>query len=133
MLFRSERSHKLDFRQFVGGAFDHNHVVFRADVNQIEIAVSALRVRWVRDELAIHPADTHGANRSAERNVGNTQRSRCAVERENVGIIFPIRAEEQADDLGVVEISLRKERPKGPIGDAGLRLPLFIGNSARIP
>ena len=110
-----ERSHKLDFRHFLGCAFDHDYVVFRADVNKIEIALSALRVRWVRDELAIHTTDTHGANRSSERNVGNTQRSRRAVERENVGVIFPIRAQEQADDLGVVEISLRKERPEWPI------------------
>ena len=111
-----ERSHKLDFRQFLGRAFDHDHVVFRPDVNKIEIAVSALRVRWIRDELAIHATDTHRANRSGKRNVGNTQRGRRAIDRENVGIIFSIRAEEQADDLGVVEISLRKERPKWPIG-----------------
>ncbi len=113
-----KRSHKLDFWQFLGGAFDHDHVVFRTDVNKIEIAVSALRVRWVSDELAIHATDTHGANRSGKRNVRNAQRSRRAVERENVRIIFSIRAEEQADDLGVVEISLRKERPKWPIGHA---------------
>src|SRR2546430_17558364 len=103
-----ESYHKRDLRPFLCCAVDHDYVVFCADVNKSEIALSALRVRWVRHELAIHATDTHGANRSSERNVGNTQRSRRAVERENVGVIFPIRAQEQADDLGVVEISLRK-------------------------
>ena len=113
-----ERFHEIRFRNFVGRAFNHDDVVFRADINKIEIALFAFDVSRVGDELAIHAADAHGADRSGERNVGNAKRSRRAVDRENVGIVFPIRAEEQADDLGVVEISLRKERPKWPVGHA---------------
>ena len=43
--------------KFVGGAFDHEDVVFRSDVNQIEIAVSSLIVGWIRNELTVYAAN----------------------------------------------------------------------------
>ncbi len=50
-----------------------------------------------------------------ERNVRNGQRRGSAVDRENVGIILPIRAQEQRNDLGVVKIACGKERPQRAI------------------
>ena len=43
------------------------------------------------------------------------ERGGCAVDRENVGIVLAIGAEQDRDDLRVVKISLRKERPQRPI------------------
>ena len=57
-------------------AFDHDDVVFGADVNQIEIALHALGVRRIGNELAVDPADADRADWSVERNVGNAQRGR---------------------------------------------------------
>ena len=48
-----ERLDEIGFGQFQGGAFDHDDVVFRADVNEIEIALVPLVVGRVGDELAI--------------------------------------------------------------------------------
>src|SRR5439155_22510820 len=61
-----ERFYEFGFRQFVRRAFDHNHIVFGADVNKIQIALSALRVRRVGDELAFHPSDTNSPNWTGE-------------------------------------------------------------------
>ncbi len=113
-----KRLYELSFRHLLGGAFDHDHIVFRADVNNIEIALGALAVRRVGHKLAVHAADTDSANWPGERNVRNAQRSRCAVHRENVGIIFTVGAKQDRDDLRVVKISLRKEWPQRPIDHA---------------
>ena len=91
-----ERLDELLFRQFVRRAFDHDDVVLGADVNQIEIALLALGVRRVGDELAVHATDAHGADRAGERNVGNAERGGGAVDRENIGIVFAIGAEQDA-------------------------------------
>ena len=46
------------------------------------------------------------------------QRGRCAIDRENVGIILSIRAEQHRDDLRVVEITRREERTQRTIRHA---------------
>ena len=113
-----ERFDEIGLRHFVRRAFNHDDVVFGADVNKIEIALRALRVCGVGDELAIDAADAHGADRARKRNVGNAKRGRSAIKRENIRIIFTIRAEKEADDLRVVEVSRRKEWPQRPIDHA---------------
>ena len=107
-----ERLDELVFRQFVGRAFDHDDVVLGADVNQIEVALLALGVGRIGDELAVDAADAHGADRAGERNVGNAERGGGAVDRENIGIIFAVGAEQDRDDLRVVKIT-RWERAAG--------------------
>ena len=61
-----ERLDEFVFRQFVRRAFDHDDVVLGADVNQIEIALLALDVSRVGDELSVHTADAHGADRARQ-------------------------------------------------------------------
>ena len=145
-----ERLDELRFRQFVGRAFDHDDVVFGADVNEIEIALHRAR-SWVG--LATNSPLTRPTRTApigpGERNIGNGKRGRRAVDRENIGIIFAIGAEQDGDDLGVVKITCREKRPQRPIGHArserfffgrasfafeiaagkfSRRLPLFRGN-----
>ena len=90
-----ERFDELGLRHFLGCAFDHDDVVFRADINKIEIALFALGVRRVGDELAVDAADAHGADRAGKRNIGNAKRGGGAVDRENIGIVFAIRAKQE--------------------------------------
>ena len=120
-----ERLDELFFGQFLRGAFDHDDVVFGADVNEIEIALLALGVGRVRDELAIDATDAHRADRTGEWNVGNAERGRGAVDRENIGIVLAIGAEQNRNDLRVVKITRREERPERPIGHARSERFLF--------
>ena len=120
-----ERFHEFGFRQFVRRAFDHNHIVFGADVNKIEIALGTLRMGRVSDELAVYSAYANGADWTGKWYVRNAQRSRCAVDRQNVRIVLAIGAEQNRDDLGVVKIPLRKKRPKRPVDHARSERFLF--------
>ena len=88
-----ERLDELFFRQLVGRAFDHDDVVLSPDVNQIEIALLALGVRWVGDELAIHTTDAYGADRAGKWDVRNCEGGGGAVDCENIRIVFAIGAE----------------------------------------
>ena len=107
--------HEIRLRNFVGRAFNHDDVVFGADVNQIEIALLAFSVRRVRDELPVDATNAHRADRAGKRNVRNRERSRCAVDCQNVGIVLAIGAEQNRDDLRVVKITLREKRPQRAI------------------
>ncbi len=72
--------------QFLGFTFDHDHVVFGADVDEVQIAVRTLAVGRVGDELAIDAADAHGSHRAGERNVGNAESGAGAVDEEDIGV-----------------------------------------------
>ena len=48
----------------------------------------------------------------------NHQRGGRAVDREHVGVVLAVRAEQDADDLRVVEIALGKERAQRAVGHA---------------
>ena len=97
-------------------ALDHDDVGLVADVNQVEVAFGALVVGRVDDELAVDAADAHRADRAGERDVGEAEGGGGAVHREDVGVVLAVGAEQDGDDLGVVEITLREERPQRAVG-----------------
>ncbi len=70
----------------------------------------------IRDKFAVHSSNPNRADRPFEWNVRHGQRGRRAVHRQNVGIIFSIGAEQNGNDLGVVEITLREEGAQRSIG-----------------
>ena len=120
-----KRLDELILWQFVGGAFDHDYVVLSADVNQIKIALLTLGMGRIGDELAVDTTDAHGTDWAVERNIGNAERGGGAIDCENIGIIFAIGAEQDRDNLRVVKITRREERPKRPISHARRERFLF--------
>src|SRR6476646_9190571 len=110
-----ERFRKLSLRHFLCRAFDHDDIVFSANVNKVEIALGPLVVCRVGNELTVNATNAHRSNRACKRNVRNRERGGCTVHRENVGIVLAIGAEQNRDDLRVVKISLWKKRPQRPI------------------
>src|SRR4030095_14384908 len=95
----------------------------------IKIALGPWGVRRVRDEFAFDPANAHSADWAGKRNIRNAQRSRCAIDRQNVRIILAVGAEQNRDDLRVVKVSLWKERPQRPIDHARRERFLFRGTT----
>jgi hypothetical protein len=81
----------------------------------------------VDDELAVDAADAHRADRAGEGDVGQAEGGGGAVHREHVGVVLTIGAEQDGDDLGVVEITLREERPQRAVGHAAGEDFLFGG------
>src|SRR4029453_18999056 len=103
-----QRFHELGLGHFVRRAFDHDYVVFGADINEVEVTLGALRVRRVGDELPVDAANRNGGDWTGKWNVRHAKRGGGPVERQNVGIIFAVGAEQDRDDLGVVKVSLWK-------------------------
>ena len=110
--------YEFSFRHFLCRAFDHDHIVFSADVNKVEIALGPLVVCRISNELTVNATDAHRANRPCKRNIRNAQRGGRAVECENIGIILAIGAKQDGDDLCIVKISLWKKWPQRPIDHA---------------
>ncbi len=54
---------KFSFRYFLCRALDHDYIVFSAYVNKVEIALGALVMRRVGNELAVNATNAHRANR----------------------------------------------------------------------
>ena len=113
-----QRIQEVCFRQLVGSPFDHDDIIFGADVDQIEITMHAIGVSRIGNELAVDPPNPHRTDWSLERNVGNAQRRRGTVDRQNIRIIFAIGAEQNGNDLGVVKVALGKKRTQWPVGHA---------------
>src|SRR5205814_459160 len=93
----------------------------------IEVPLLALGVRRVSDELSIHPTYPDRPNRPGEWDIGNAKRRRCAVDCEHIWIILSVCAEQNADDLRVVKISLRKKRSERAVNHARRERFLFGG------
>src|ERR1039458_9502814 len=102
--------HHVRFGNLLASAFDHDQVLLVADVHEVEVAVLALRVRWIDDEFASDAGDAHRGDRAMPGNIGNTQGRGRAVDREHVGIIFGIGAEQDTDDLRVVVKTFGEQR-----------------------
>ena len=115
--------------KFLGCAFDHDDFFSIADIDEVEVAVGALVMRGVDDELAVDATDAHGSDGSSERNVRNAQGGGGAVDRKDVGVVLAIGAQEECDDLCVVKVALRKERAQRTIGHARREDFLFGGTA----
>ncbi len=64
------------FGLFLGARLDHHDAVFVADDHDVDSGCRALGIGGIDDELAIHAAHAHRANRGAEGNVGESQCAR---------------------------------------------------------
>ncbi len=96
---------RLDHHDRFGGAYDH-------DVQQ---ALAHLVVRRIDDERAVDQAHAHRADGPEERNVGQRQRARRAVDAENVGIVVAVGGEHKGNDLGLALEALGKHGTHRPV------------------
>ena len=107
------------FRDLVSRTFDHEHLGLGADIDQVEGAGEHLFNLWVGDELAIDLGNTHRADRSIPRNVGDGESGRTAVEHEDVRLVDLVTREQQTDELNLVEEAIGEERAARTIAEAG--------------
>ena len=73
------------------------------------------RVGRVDDEAAVHQAHAHRADRAVERNIGEGQRSRGAVDADHVGVILGVGGEHERDDLGLAAEAFGEQRTNGAV------------------
>ena len=106
------------FADFLRAAFKHHDLGRVADIHNVQIALFALFVGRVGDELAIEAADPNGSERTIPRDVADAERGGCADDAEDVRVILAVRAEHEALYLDFVEPTLGKERADRTIREA---------------
>jgi len=115
------------FGQLVGAAFDHQHVFFVADVDQVQAGLEHLFDGRVGDELAVDLGDTDGGDRAGPRDVGDGEGGAGAVDHRDVGFVLQVGRKELADDLDFIEEALGEERAAGAVAESGGEDFLFGG------
>src|SRR5262245_40457182 len=60
---------KFSFRHLLCRAFDHDHIVFSADINEVEVTLSTLVMGRVGNELSVYATNAHRANRPCKWNI----------------------------------------------------------------
>jgi len=122
----------------IATGLDHRQAFLRADDDEVEVRlVLHLAQRRVEDELAVDLPDANSAHRPHERERGEHQRRRRAVDAQNVVRRSEIRGQNGADHLHLVAKALRPERPNRPVdhpcGEDGTlgRAPLPLEKAAR--
>ena len=93
----------------------------------LTVVCCALGIGGVDDELAIHAAHAHGANRGAEGNVRKRQRAGGGVDADHVGIVFLVGGEDQRNHLGLVAETVGEERADGAVDLAAGQHFFFAG------
>ena len=132
-----DRVEQRRFGELVGAGLDHHHRVAGAGDDEIELGDVPQAVGRVHDQLAVDEAHAHGADRIEERDVGEGERRRGAVERQHVGIVLAVGREHEGDDLRLVVVPLGEQRAQRPVDQAGGddlllgRPPLALEEAAR--
>ena len=120
---------KFGFRKLFGTALDHEGFVFRPDVNEVEVALGVFVMGGVGDKLSCNTADAYGCDGACPRNIGDHECGGGTVKGKNIGIVLAIGAEEDGDDLGIVEVAFGKEGTERTI-DHSASENLFFGGAA---
>ena len=103
------------FFYFLRARLDHHDAVGRPDHHDVDQAAAHLVVGGIHDELPIHQSHAHRADRPQERNVGECQRARRAVDAEHVGIVIAVGRQHERNDLGLALESLGKHGTHRPV------------------
>ncbi len=84
--------------------------------DDLERGLVALFEGGVRDPLTVVVGETHRADRAVERNAGNGERGRRAVDRHDVVRVLEVDTEDGRDDLDLVAEVGRERRAQRPVG-----------------
>ena len=83
----------------------------------------------IEDELAVEPADAHGAEGAQERQFAEHEGRGGGVDAEDVALVLAVGGHEGVVDLDVVEEAFREQGADGAVGDAG-REDFLLGGAA---
>jgi hypothetical protein len=115
-----KRVEDLRLGDLVGPGLDHQNRVLGAGDDQVEVGSLKQRLLvGVDDEVAVDLADPDRADGRRERNVGDHQSRRRAVQREHVVRVQMVDGHRQGDDLGLIAPAVGEQRPDRTIDQAG--------------
>ena len=104
---------------------DHQHRVAGTGDDEIELGLLHLVEQRIEHEGAVDQADAGAADRAHERHAGERQRRRRRDQRDDVGIVLEVMAEDGRDDLGLAAEAVGEERADRAVDETrGQRLLL---------
>ena len=118
LLAETQGRNKVLFCDLLSATFVHHHIGFVADINEIKIALFALRMGGVGDEFAIDTPHSNRTQRSRPWDVTDGQRDRGTQNTHDIRIVFTIRTEKECLNLNLIEPTFWKQRTDGAIGQA---------------
>jgi hypothetical protein len=103
------------FFHFFGARLDHHDTVGSTDNHDVDQTLAHLVIRGIHHELPVDQADANRAQRTKERNVGNRQGARRAVDAQHVRIVIGIGRKHEGNNLRLALESLGKHGTHRPI------------------
>ena len=122
-----ERLDQHVLADLLGAGLDHRDRLGRAADDQVEIRLLGLGHVRVDHQLAVDAADANGADRAHERQRGQHQRRGGAVDRQDVVRVHLVGGERGHDDLDLVLVALRPQRPDRPVDHPRVQDRLLAG------
>ncbi len=127
-----ERVEDLGLGDLVRAGLHHQDRLLGAGHDQVELRgvlriLEEVRLGGIHDEVSIHLADPHGAHGGGERDVGEHQRRRRTVHREDVIGMNVVDRQRDRHQLGVIAPFLREQRPDRPVDHPRGQRPLLTG------
>jgi hypothetical protein len=120
-----ERLDHVVLAHFLAAALDHEDGLAIGRQDDVDVALVALRLAGVGDELPVDPAHADARELEREGNVADRHGERSAGEREHVGVVGGVCREHRGDHLRVVLVALGEERPQRAVDEPrDQRLPL---------
>ncbi len=104
--------------ELVRAGLDHRHRVLGTHDDQVQVGDVALGAGRVEHDFVVDQADPDRSDRVVEGDVREHESRRCAVDGEDVGVVLLVGRQHETDDLGLVEVARREQRPQGPVGQA---------------
>ena len=111
----------------VGARFDHDHLIHRCGNGEVKVALSALLLGGVNDELAVHKTHENAADRSVPRNIRYRQGDGCADHCRDLGGAILIDRHNGKCERHVIAQVLGEERANGAVDDTCGQDSLFAG------
>jgi hypothetical protein len=113
-----QRIDEIRLRRLVRAAFDHDDGVLADGDDDVDVRRFGLLEGRIRNELAVHAGDANTRNGAVPRDVRDVQSRRRGGQRHHVRLVDLVGREHGRDDLRVLLVAFREERPERPIDDA---------------
>ena len=110
-----DRADDFFFRRLLRARFDHHDAFGRADHHDVQLRRTHLVIGRIDDVLALDQSHADCADRAVERNVGNRQCRRGAVNTANIRIVLRVGRQHHRNDLGLAAESFGEQRADGTI------------------
>ena len=109
----------IRFRALVGFPFDHDDVFLRGRDDEVEVGGRQYRFIGIDAVLPVYPGHAYFGDGALEGDIGYRERGRCCQGGKRIGQHVFFCRDQIENNLGIVHIPVREQRPDGAVHEAG--------------